>query len=85
MVTAGTSVNVETSSMVRLLTLRGLAQGEAVNLAAFLCGIPVAGQHWGLREINHLLFLRELHRRGQFGPGDGTPRQAIGPTVREGV
>jgi hypothetical protein len=77
MITAGTS-KLETGSMVRLLTLRGLAQGEAANLAAFLCGIPVADQHWGLREINHLLFLQDLHRRGYFGPGDGAPRRRLG-------
>jgi hypothetical protein len=77
MITTGTSIKVETSSMVGLLTLRGLAEGEAANLAAFLCGIPVADHHWGLREINHLLFLRELRRRGYFGPRDGAPRRMV--------
>jgi hypothetical protein len=77
MITAETPVKGETSSMVRQLTLRGLAQGEAANIAAFLCGIPVADQHWGLREINHLLFLRELQRRDYFGPGDGAPGRMV--------
>ena len=51
--------------------LRGLAPAEAANLTAFLCGIPVADRHWELREINKLLFLRNLARRGRFGPSDG--------------
>ncbi|HVA87095.1 MAG TPA: hypothetical protein VNF73_12375 [Candidatus Saccharimonadales bacterium] len=60
-----------TRATQRLLTLRGLASGEATNLTAWLCGIPVADQHWQLREINRLLFVRELRRRGHFGPLDG--------------
>jgi hypothetical protein len=52
--------------------MRGLAPTEAINLTAYLCGIPVADRHWSLREINKLLFLRELNAQGQFGPTDGT-------------
>jgi hypothetical protein len=62
---------VQTRRTVRLLTLRGLAPAEAANLTAYLCGIPVADRHWALREINQLLFLRELQRRGRFGATDG--------------
>jgi hypothetical protein len=57
--------------MIRLLTLRGLAAAEATNLTAFLCGIPVTDRHWQIREINQMLFLRDLQRRGRFGPSDG--------------
>ncbi len=59
-----------TRSTYRKLILKGLAPEEASNLTAFLCGIPV-GQQWKLREINRLLFLRELHRTGRFGEVDG--------------
>ena len=62
---------VHTRRTVHLLTLRGLAPAEAANLTAFLCGIPVADRHWELREINQLLFLRDLNRRGRFGGTDG--------------
>ena len=62
---------VQTRRTVRLLTLRGLAPAEAANLTAYLCGIPVADRHWALREINQLLFLRELQRMGRFGAMDG--------------
>ena len=55
------------------LILRGMAPDEAANLTAFLCGIPVCDVHWSLRQINQLLFLRELARTGRFGPRDGGP------------
>jgi hypothetical protein len=32
----------------------------------------VADRHWSLREINKLLFLRQLNAHGRFGPMDGT-------------
>src|SRR5215212_2662013 len=63
--------DIRTRRTIRLLTLRGLAPAEATNLTAYLCGIPVADHHWQLREINQMLFLRDLQRRGRFGPSDG--------------
>lgn len=60
-----------TRSTYRRLTMRGLAPDEAANLTAFLCGIPIAQVHWSLRQVNHLLFLREMARTGRFGPADG--------------
>jgi hypothetical protein len=60
-----------TRSTYRQLLMKGLAPDEAANLTAFLCGIPVADVHWSLRQVNQLLFLRELARKGRFGPSDG--------------
>lgn len=60
-----------TRSTFKTLLLRGLAPDEAANLTAFLCGIPIAEVHWSLRQVNQLLFLRELARTGRFGAGDG--------------
>jgi len=51
--------------------MRGLAPEEAANLTAFMCGIPVSEVHWSIRQINQLLFLRQLARTGRFGSGDG--------------
>jgi hypothetical protein len=57
------------------LTALGLTPEEASNLTAFMCGIPVDGAHWSIRQINDLLFLRELRRTGRFGRADGrSPR-----------
>ncbi len=62
-----------TRSTYRVLLFRGLAPEEAANLTAFLCGIPIAQVRWSLRQINQLLFLRELARTGRFGASDGGP------------
>ncbi|HEX2754927.1 MAG TPA: hypothetical protein VHM48_05660 [Candidatus Limnocylindrales bacterium] len=51
------------------LIMRGLAPDEAANLTAYLAGIGVGGSHWTLRQINQLLFLREMNRTGQFAEG----------------
>jgi hypothetical protein len=64
-----------TRSTYRLLQMRGLAPGEAANLTAFLCGIPVAEADWSLRQVNQLLFLRQLSVTGRFGANDGAPPQ----------
>ena len=66
-------LQLATRQTYRQLTLRGMAPEEAANLTAFLCGIPVADVHWSLRQVNQLLFLRELARSGRFGPRDGGP------------
>ena len=55
----------------RHLLRRGLGADEAANLTAFLCGIPVGAHRWELKEINRLLFLRELHAAWRFGDHDG--------------
>ena len=55
----------------RKLTGLGLSPDEAANLTAFMNGIPLDGAHWSLRQVNQLLFLRELRRTGRFGPKDG--------------
>ena len=60
------------------MTLRGLAGTEATNLTAYLCGIAVGNDGWKLAEINRLLFLRELSRRGQFGPTDPSRTAKLG-------
>jgi hypothetical protein len=46
--------------------MSGLAPTEAANLTAFLCGLPVGPVTWRIREVNQLLFLRELHQNGRF-------------------
>jgi hypothetical protein len=64
-------MQLATRQTYRLLMLRGMAPDEAANLTAFMCGIPVGDVVWSLRQVNELLFLRELARTGRFGPGDG--------------
>ena len=60
-----------TRSTYRLLMSRGLAPDEAANPTAFMCGIPIDDVRWSIRQVNQLLFLRELAKNGKFGPSDG--------------
>jgi len=69
-----TARDLATRPTYRTLTMRGLAPDEAANLTAFLSGIHVGSQTWKLREVNELLFFRELNRSGRFGPTDGADR-----------
>jgi hypothetical protein len=65
--------DTETRATYRNLLLRGLAPDEAANLTAYLCGIQLAETAWTIREVNRILFLRELNRTGRFGELDGHP------------
>src|SRR3954451_21418275 len=64
--TPASSPEMQTRATYRNLILRGLAPDEAANLTAYLAGINVGDTHWTLRQINQLLFLREMNRAGQF-------------------
>jgi len=55
-----------TKATYRNLIMRGLAPDEAANLTAYLAGIGVGGSRWTLKQINQLLFLRQMNRTGQF-------------------
>lgn len=60
------TAELRTRVTYRNLLMRGLAPDEAANLTAFLVGISVGEARWTLRQINQLLFLREMNRTGQF-------------------
>jgi hypothetical protein len=74
--TAPAPNDVPTRSTYRMLVMRGLAPDEAANLTAFLSGLHVGDQHWNLKELNQLLFLRDMQRTGRFGETDGTEQVA---------
>src|SRR3954451_7655226 len=69
-----------TRATYRNLIIRGLAPDEAANLTAWLAGIGLGESQWTLRQINELLFLREMNRSGHFAePSDATdPRDPTG-------
>ncbi len=51
------------AALYRELRVAGFSAPEAGNLTAYLVGLrPVAGG-WSLREVEHLLFLRDQVRR----------------------
>src|SRR3954468_24327748 len=62
-------------STYRKLIMRGLAPDEAANLTAYLAGIAVGDTHWTIRQVNQLVFLREMARNGRFAepPEPPTP------------
>jgi len=62
---SGRPVPTGTRAIYRGLLMRGLATNEAATLTGYLAGIPI-GQAWTLRQVNQLLFLRELDRRGSW-------------------
>jgi hypothetical protein len=60
-----------TRATYRSLIIRGLAPDEAANLTAWMAGINVGDSRWTLRQINQLLFLRQMNRSGHFSePAD---------------
>lgn len=64
-----------TRSLYRLLQMKGLSPVEAANLTAFMCGLPATGHDWSLRQVNQMLFLREMNRTGRFGRTDGKAKR----------
>ncbi|HEV8404259.1 MAG TPA: hypothetical protein VGQ31_14615 [Candidatus Limnocylindrales bacterium] len=55
--------------------MKGLSPVEAANLTAFMCGLPATGHDWSLRQVNQMLFLREMNRTGRFGRTDGKAKR----------
>ena len=66
-----TKASLATRSTYRHLLLKGMAPEEAANLTAYLAGIPVGEANWTLKQINQLLFLRQMQQTGRFGGADG--------------
>lgn len=52
--------------------MKGLEPDEAASLTAYMAGIPIAEGRWTIRQINQLLFLREMRATGRFGLSDGS-------------
>lgn len=54
-------VEASLKATYRSLLARGLEAGEAANLTAFLHGLPSAGFHWTLAEIEAVVRRRLAH------------------------
>ena len=64
-------VEASLKATYRALLARGLETGEAANLTAFLHGLPSAGFHWTLPEIEAIVRRRLAHAadlRAAAGP-----------------
>jgi hypothetical protein len=62
------------TSAYRQLVMKGLEPREAANIVAVMAGIPIVGQPWTLREVNHLVFLRKLRSAGHWDTPDRAGR-----------
>ena len=66
-----TDRSLATRSTYRHLLMKGMAPEEAANLTAYMAGIPIGEAHWTLKQVNQLLFLRQMQQTGRFGDSDG--------------
>jgi hypothetical protein len=66
-------VEASLKTTYRALLARGLDAGEAANLTAFLHGLPSAGFHWTLPEIEAIVRRRLEHAAGARASGHARP------------
>ena len=73
----GILVDFPARSIYRALLIRGLEPAEAANLTAYLAGLPSAGLHWTIPEVEAIVRRRaEQAESGAAGPDDqGGPVQ----------
>jgi hypothetical protein len=77
------------SATYHRLRVLGFDESEAGNLTAYLSGIPLCAVSWTVREVAHLIFLRELRRvsrrwsdaEDRADSADRTPASAIAQRV----
>jgi predicted phage gp36 major capsid-like protein len=70
-------VEASLKATYRALLARGLETGEAANLTAFLHGLPSAGFHWTLPEIEAIV-RRRLEHASDLRAAAGTDRAGAG-------
>jgi len=67
----GTLVDFPARSIYRALLVRGLEPAEAASLTAYLAGLPSAGVHWTIPEIEAIVRRRsEQAEVAARDPGD---------------
>ena len=71
-------VEASLKATYRALLARGLETGEAANLTAFLHGLPSAGFHWALPEIEAII-RRRLEHAADLRAAAGTERAGLSP------
>jgi hypothetical protein len=78
----------------RQLLQMGFDGPEAANLAALRFGVEITPQPWTVRELTHLLFLRQLRRAGRQkydakdradGADGGPERESVNPVKSPAV
>ena len=64
---------IRTQASYRLLTVGGLTGAEAAGLIGYVVGLKAREQLWTLKQINRLLFLRELYASSDWGAAERKP------------
>ena len=67
--TATTDRHGTITTTYRRLRILGFDECEAGNLTAYVSGIAIGQQPWTVRELTHLLFLREMNHVGRRWSG----------------
>jgi hypothetical protein len=67
------SRTVRTEASYRLLTATGLTGAEAAGVIAYVVGLKACEQPWILKQVNKVLFLRELYASGDWGEAERKP------------
>jgi hypothetical protein len=65
---AGSLAEFPARSIYRALLVRGLEPAEAANLTAYLAGLPSAGLHWTIPEVEAIV--RRRAAQGDASTGD---------------
>ena len=80
-------VEVSLKATYRALLARGLEAAEAANLTAFLHGLPSAGFHWTLPEIEAIVRRRLEHAADlrAAGAASSDAADAAGQTRRSSI
>ena len=64
---------VRTQASYRLLTATGLTGPEAASVIGYVVGLKPCEQPWTLKQVNKVLFLRELYASPDWGAAERQP------------
>jgi hypothetical protein len=64
---------IRTQASYRLLTFGGLTSAEAAGVIGYVVGLKACTQPWTLKQVNRMLFLRELYTSGDWGEAERKP------------
>ncbi len=64
---------LRTQATYRLLVSSGIPSGDAAALIGYAVGLSPCHSRWSLKEINRLLFLRDLYLNSAWGESEREP------------
>jgi hypothetical protein len=64
---------LRTQATYRILVTKGIASADAAALIGYAVGLKPCKSRWNLKEINRLLFLRNLYANTAWGESEQEP------------